>query len=111
MCYKNYFSIDAGSPILFQWIEKLKEIINNDAEVTEIETRLSAIQTLESEEKNREYKFENITHGTLIQDRKSVFQGHACKVTTQQDVKYDSENYFKFDFMLYYSIGILWNFY
>lgn len=39
-------------------------------------------------ERSREYTFENVTHGPLIQDRKSVFQGHACKVTTQQGVKY-----------------------
>lgn len=29
-----------------------------------------------------------VTHGPLIQDRKSVFQGHACKATSQDDIKY-----------------------
>lgn len=90
MYCKSYFSIDAGSPILFQWIEKLKEIVTSEAEtdVIENETKLPVTQKLVEEEK-REYKFENVTHGTLIQDRKSVFQGHVCKVTTQRAVKYD----------------------
>lgn len=29
----------------------------------------------------------NIVHGPIIEDRKSVFQGHVCKVCSKDDVK------------------------
>lgn len=30
---------------------------------------------------------ENVVHGTTIIDRKSVFQGHACYVYNQEDIR------------------------
>lgn len=85
---EDSFSNDAGSPILFQWIEKLKELVTVEKEVTLDEAVLSESQVLELQKGNvKKYNIENVVHGPLIQDRKSVFQGHACKVTTNQEFK------------------------
>lgn len=75
--------------MLFQWIEKLKELLElwkttgKTEEQTEIPENDPQIKTRDSIG-HCELK---VVHGPLIQDRKSVFQGHACRVTSQDDVK------------------------
>ncbi|XP_066148498.1 protein IMPACT-B-like [Euwallacea fornicatus] len=100
--FKEIYELNRGYPIIFQWIEKLKEIVeasvpakkngkNNpknkfvmDNMINDrLEKRRSNNKTSLAEEKcDRE-----ITHGEPITDRKSTFQGHVCRVTDESQVK------------------------
>ncbi|KAM3962180.1 protein IMPACT-B [Aphomia sociella] len=74
-----------GETVVFQWVEKIRETIVN-------------IKTLESKKINvksvKQKKFKEqkvihcpeITHGQVIVDRKSSFQGHAAQVHSMEDV-------------------------
>lgn len=81
--FQNICLENIGAPILYQWIEKLKEIIADETLV--VEDLPPNIEVVETCVRNRK-DFE-ITSGSTIQDRKSVFQGHACRVNSADDVK------------------------
>lgn len=81
------FREQCGNPIIFQWIEKLKDIVskilpnqNSLSNYVSSETSVQANPTTKS-------KALDVTHGPTIVDRKSVFQGHACVVKNEKDVK------------------------
>jgi hypothetical protein len=81
------FRSNKGSPILFQWIEKLKEIVDGDLpdiDNTEIEADEN-VGEVKSEPKTEIYL--QVTHGNTIQDRKSTFQGHVSQVKSLEDTK------------------------
>ncbi|KAJ8944138.1 hypothetical protein NQ318_013322 [Aromia moschata] len=89
--FQSIYEEECGNPILFQWIEKLKEIISlneNAADLTTAST-LESSEIVTSEDKLKENKpfLLPVTHGSTIIDRKSVFQGHACTVRDENDVK------------------------
>lgn len=79
-----------GETVIFQWVEKVRELLQH-------------IQVLEApEEKNENEDQERemlslcstsqhnvrptVTHGTVITDRKSIFQGHAASVTSTEEL-------------------------
>jgi hypothetical protein len=85
--FHEIYESNKGSPILFQWIEKLKEIVDGDLpdiDNTEIEADEN-VDEVKSEPKTEIYL--QVTHGNIIQDRKSTFQGHVSQVKSLEDTK------------------------
>ncbi|KAF5303983.1 hypothetical protein FQA39_LY01768 [Lamprigera yunnana] len=80
--FDEIYKINFGGPVLFQWIEKVKEVANANVNIIE---NVEAIIIDESVPK-KNYNF-NIIHGPIIKDRKSVFQGHVCQIEDQHLVK------------------------
>lgn len=78
-----------GGPVIFQWIECLREIVNENKEqeiaVSHSEDNLESLEESEAAMDNKTF---NIITGPPIQDRKSTFQGHFCEVKSQNDVRY-----------------------
>lgn len=82
------FSDGCGNPVIYQWIERLKEI------VAEEDVKRDINESIDDDKKDIEkYTLEvtptktyNIHHGPIIQDRKSVFQGHVCAIESETDV-------------------------
>lgn len=72
-----------GCPILYQWIEKLKEYT-----VYKSKNKKGTGTTKISNPKTDFQRFvREVVHGPTIEDRKSVFQGHVCGVSNEIDVK------------------------
>lgn len=71
---------------MYQWIEKLKEYTiyksknNDDTENSDC---------IEKNEPTKDFKrfSRDVVHGPIIEDRKSVFQGHVCSVSNEVEVK------------------------
>ncbi|KAJ3663825.1 hypothetical protein Zmor_008047 [Zophobas morio] len=83
--FQEIYESNMGGPILFQWVEKLKEIAEIEtpaAETTELET--SDVELIVSPAQVTQL---SVTHGEVIQDRKSAFQGHASPVFSLEDTK------------------------
>ncbi|XP_018329792.1 protein IMPACT-like [Agrilus planipennis] len=84
--FKRIFNENCGTPIIFQWLEKLLEVVQTTKKADEIKIP-KEIQTKKEvvvEDENL-VKFD-VTHGSVIEDRKSVFQGHACSVYSEIEV-------------------------
>ncbi|XP_049881094.1 protein IMPACT-B-like [Pectinophora gossypiella] len=74
-----------GETVIFQWVEKIREIMQNIKSVeTQKKKEKAPIDTLDLTE--LEISCPDITHGEVIQDRKSSFQGHAAEVHSMSDV-------------------------
>lgn len=86
----SYFRENIGETVIFQWVEKVRELLQH-------------MQVLEAPEEKDENEDEvkemvsfcsmsqhvvrpTITHGPVITDRKSIFQGHAAIVTSTEEV-------------------------
>ncbi|KAB0799229.1 hypothetical protein PPYR_07109 [Photinus pyralis] len=82
--FDEIYRTNCGSPVLFQWIEKLKEIVH--LYVKEIKNTTSEEVVKEAEPPTKLLNF-NIIHGTTVEDRKSIFQGHTCTIHAAQDVR------------------------
>ena len=88
------FSENIGCPVLFQWIERLKEIleeIERERERhTEYEENVDTTGTsctISNTNIAPQNTFDlDVIHGIPVTDRKSTFQGHLCKVTSQHDI-------------------------
>ncbi|XP_017769095.1 PREDICTED: protein IMPACT-like [Nicrophorus vespilloides] len=83
-CEEIYLE-NIGSPVLFQWIEKIKEIVESNIE----SNKSNATETapIVNVKKAEDYSRYNVIHGEVIQDRKSTFQGHVCEVHNENDVR------------------------
>ncbi|KAK5643582.1 hypothetical protein RI129_007427 [Pyrocoelia pectoralis] len=81
--FDEIYNMNCGGPVLFQWIEKLKEIIHSYFKQTKT-VNSEVTEELVEPKKICDY---NIIHGPTVEDRKSIFQGHSCSVQVQQDVK------------------------
>lgn len=71
--------------MVFQWIEKLKEIADEQNTNTQSDKKIEEIM-LETNDVRDCSKYD-INHGSVILDRKSKFQAHVCIVQSQHDVK------------------------
>ncbi|XP_065161873.1 protein IMPACT-A-like [Atheta coriaria] len=77
-----------GEPVLFQWIEKLKELVNDGInESTEVLNHSLENDINEAATDNSRRCDIRIIHGPVIMDRKSSFQGHTCDVSSAEDIK------------------------
>lgn len=74
---------------MFQWIEKLKEIAaeqNTNTQSDEI-TDKKIEEIIHETNDVRDCGKYDISHGSVIRDRKSTFQAHVCVIQSQHDVK------------------------
>lgn len=77
---------NVGETVIFQWVEMIREVlqtvckVEKKIEVTEPEVDSLDLTTIE-------INCPEITHGEIIADRKSIFQGHAAEVHSIDDVK------------------------
>ncbi|XP_076264364.1 protein IMPACT-like [Rhynchophorus ferrugineus] len=91
--FANIYEMDKGEPVIYQWIEKFKDIVLNDyvsedcrddVSYTNEEDNVQSVSSNNVECKsNTKLK---ITHGSIITDRKSTFQGHVCEISSSQNV-------------------------
>lgn len=98
--FKEIYEMNRGCPVIYQWIDKLKEIafddsikISNRSEQMDnfvSENLINQLNELGKIEGNNERTSADleIIHGTTITDRKSTFQGHVCKVTDPLQVQH-----------------------
>lgn len=88
--HPSLHSDNFGSPVLFQWIERIKELLELWQSTCEDEKRIGKTEDIYTKPPtDSDVRCElKVTHGPLIQDRKSIFQGHACRATSQDDYKY-----------------------
>lgn len=89
---KSFFDIfreNQGGPIIYQWIEKLKDISFKTYTDVKIDTPVDCQDNakIKVRKNERNSKMLHITHGGIITDRRSSFQGHVCKVTNFDDVR------------------------
>ncbi|XP_030034113.2 protein IMPACT-B [Manduca sexta] len=75
-----------GEMVLFQWVEKIREYLQTfkPAAVEKIEPKSPAVESLDLA--LLDINCPDITHGEVIADRKSTFQGHAAEVHSIEDV-------------------------
>ncbi|XP_066255916.1 protein IMPACT-B-like [Euwallacea similis] len=100
--FKEIYEINRGYPVIFQWIEKLKEIVGTSVPTKKngkntpknkfvadnmINERLEKRRSSGKASPVEEKRDLEITHGEPITDRKSTFQGHVCRVTDESQVK------------------------
>lgn len=81
--YANYRE-NNDEPVLFQWIEKIREFIqtlNSNKEFKEVFVETQILK------QNVNSNSPEIEHGSVIQDRKSIFQGHVANVYSKADVE------------------------
>ncbi|XP_076263547.1 protein IMPACT-like [Rhynchophorus ferrugineus] len=74
-----------GEPIIFQWIERFKEVVH-------VPKGSGNVKAKGATKVARKYdSSDNVTvdikHSDPINDRKSTFQGHACRISCMDDVE------------------------
>ncbi|XP_022837657.1 protein IMPACT-like [Spodoptera litura] len=79
-----------GECVVFQWVEKIREVLQTikpkkRREVNE-RTKSKSPPTVSSDTSLVHSDCPEITHGEVIVDRKSIFQGHAAEVHSIDDV-------------------------
>ncbi|CAH2098295.1 unnamed protein product [Euphydryas editha] len=86
-CLNEIYLENVGETVIFQWVEKIREVLQ----------MIKAREPAKKEQKNLcientidlsqlDIKCPDITHGEVIIDRKSSFQGHAAEVHSIDDV-------------------------
>ncbi|XP_018573400.1 protein IMPACT-like [Anoplophora glabripennis] len=89
--FQRIYEEECGNPIIFQWIEKLKEIVSkptpNENSLCDISLNALIVTNVDQTGQSSKREVMNVTHGLTIVDRKSVFQGHACAVKDEKNVK------------------------
>ncbi|XP_026735306.1 protein IMPACT-like [Trichoplusia ni] len=76
---------NVGENVVFQWVEKIREVLQAIKPTeNKTEKKPAAIEALDL--KLLEINCPAITHGEVIVDRKSSFQGHAAEVHCLEDV-------------------------
>ncbi|XP_075986020.1 protein IMPACT-A-like [Anticarsia gemmatalis] len=74
-----------GETVVFQWVEKIREVLQAiKSEEKKPEPKPEAVESLDLA--LLDINCPEITHGEVIQDRKSSFQGHAAEVHCLDDV-------------------------
>nr|XP_049705917.1 protein IMPACT-B [Helicoverpa armigera] len=76
---------NVGENVIFQWVEKIREVLQaiKPAE-KKVEAKPQAVESLDLA--LLDINCPDITHGEVIVDRKSSFQGHAAEVHCLEDV-------------------------
>lgn len=75
-----------GETVIFQWVEKIREVLQTikKEEAKKKDVKPVAVETLDLN--LLDINCPEITHGEVIADRKSTFQGHAAEVHSLEDV-------------------------
>ncbi|XP_026316203.1 protein IMPACT-like [Hyposmocoma kahamanoa] len=81
------YSENVGETVIFQWVEKIREILQSMKSPEPVKKPEKTASEEESLDLSKlEINCPEITHGEVIMDRKSSFQGHAAKVESIADV-------------------------
>ncbi|XP_050356601.1 protein IMPACT-like [Nymphalis io] len=84
-CLDEIYLENLGETVIFQWVEKIREVLQTIKPLEPKKDVKTCIEkTLDFSE--LEINCPNITHGEVIIDRKSSFQGHAAEVHSTEDV-------------------------
>lgn len=91
LCFRE----NIGENILYQWVEAVKEFLQErenasktPEDETDIEINLTVAQlSLETSPETKDLAVPRITHGTTVVDRKSIFQGHVAVIKSVEQVK------------------------
>lgn len=89
-----FYSNGDGGPLIYQMISAVEEIVNqhnnifneNLVEATDLVENNDLIIKI-SDLTIKDSADLKITHGPIVEDRKSVFQGHVCAVVSKEDVR------------------------
>ncbi|XP_038218213.1 protein IMPACT-like isoform X1 [Zerene cesonia] len=86
-CLDEVYLENIGETVIFQWVEKVREMLQKIKTVKpekkeQLEDKID--ETLDLSQ--LDIKCPEITHGSVIVDRKSSFQGHAAQVHSVDDV-------------------------
>nr|XP_032522015.1 protein IMPACT-like [Danaus plexippus plexippus] len=85
-CLDEIYLECVGETVIYQWVEKIREVLQTikPVEVKKKEKIQHIEHTLDLSQ--LDIKCPEITHGEVIVDRKSSFQGHAAKVYSIEDI-------------------------
>lgn len=89
---KLFFRENIGETVIFQWIEKVRELLCNmqaseaPEEEDEDERGGGCNEVMSACSVGQHIVRPTIIHGTVITDRKSVFQGHTAIVRNTEEV-------------------------
>lgn len=86
LALNEIFTENNGEPVLYQWIEKIREFLQN-LKSTDMPKKIFTTEEPEPEKNVIDLSELKIEHGSIIQDRKSIFQGHVACVKNASDVK------------------------
>jgi len=96
--FTQIYETNQGCPVIYQWIDKLKEIAFTTAKgkkgLKDFNDNLIN-QIKGPKNKQKKGTALEIFHGPTISDRRSTFQGHACRVTESKQVKEFLENLYQ----------------
>ena len=83
-----------GEPVVFHWVEQLRTFLQNRQEISAEDDETACddviaeeIQLSDALQNSRLEHVPDIVTGDVIEDRKSVFQGHTAEVKTVDEVK------------------------
>ncbi|XP_041971699.1 protein IMPACT-B-like [Aricia agestis] len=85
-CLDEVYLENVGETVIFQWVEKIREILQLIVPQTEKEEKDTKCIEETIDLSQLDIKCPDITHGEVIFDRKSSFQGHAAEVHSVDDV-------------------------
>lgn len=98
---ENLYLENIGESIIYQWIEKIKDILQSKVSLADVEEEETVCK---KKQKYRYHKHKQkvvqetlvvplavqvpeIIHGEIITDRKSTFQGHVATITSVDEVR------------------------
>lgn len=79
--------MNLGNPIIYQWIEKLREMTQEAEPQVEPDPKILEDSNKTETKPTKLFLDHHLTHGPTIQDRKSTFQGHTTKVKSLEDTR------------------------
>lgn len=82
----DIYNENVGETVIYQWVEKIRETIIEQTSKKETIECDKEIEEISNDIKKLEVKCPEITHGEVIIDRKSSFQGHAASVKSMEEV-------------------------
>nr|XP_026497781.1 protein IMPACT-like [Vanessa tameamea] len=84
-CLDEIYLENIGETVIFQWVEKIREVLQTIKPIEPKKDEKNCVEkTLDFSQ--LEINCPDITHGEVIIDRKSSFQGHAAEVRSADDV-------------------------
>lgn len=103
--FSEIYEMNQGSPVIYQWIDKLKEIVFDSSDTPSksedtldefvSENVINQLKELSEPSKKQNSSNLDIIHGSTITDRRSTFQGHTCRITDQVQVRQLLDNLYE----------------
>ncbi|CAB3365287.1 Hypothetical predicted protein [Cloeon dipterum] len=83
---ENVFLENIGEPVIYQWVEKLREVLQSFNDTESCNTEEDPIQETRENKSEHHSQFP-LVHGEPLQAGKCTFQGHLAIVKSTDDVK------------------------